>query len=105
MSLTCQHLIENDNTGWWCYGCSAFVDRTQVSQGDSCAKCEGPCAKHPLEVCGSPAVIRYDGRNLCKDCADKKVLALVSAIHAALCTDCNWWDTCYAAVDAVEPKP
>jgi hypothetical protein len=26
--------------------------------------------------CGKPAVIRYDGRNLCADCADRRVLAL-----------------------------
>lgn len=73
--VTCENKTERHT--WYCTYCECDVDAPNVKTLGTHKRCGGPLDFIPKEYdCGSTAVIRYDGRNLCAECADEGVLAL-----------------------------
>lgn len=68
------------------------------------ATCENVRAGSYARCCGAPAVIRYDGKNLCAYCADENVLALYR--HLKQLQDNAWWawDEVDAALAKLAPE-
>lgn len=74
---TCENKLDE----WFCLKCDDFIHPQQVTFEELHTRC-GERVEWKY-FCGKPAVICYDGRNLCAECADPNVLVLYRVAERA----------------------